>query len=741
MIQEGQARMNAGGAGALVDRRFAPLDPSRHDDPTLDLAGLIRILRRRLSLIIATAAVVVSLAAAYVFTVTPLYTATTKVLLDAHKKNTVQSEVVPSGLGTDVAGNFALVDSQVKVILSDAVLRPVVQSQHLATDPEFGARQPSLLGEISSAITGIFRSPPAGRAESPEEKALLALGKQVEVKRDDQTYVIDIAVKSMDPVKAARLAQAIAKSYLADQSTSKVETSERVSQLMDGQLATLRERLLKADSKVQEFRAKHNLQEAGGELIDTRKLKSLNEQWTAAQADVAEKEAKYKQIQFLLKRGIEPEMIGDSVSSETVSRLREQYAIASRREAILGATLLPSHPQLQQAHSEVERLRGLIQAEVERIAKSINLEFEMAKQRLASAKAAVAASRQEVDLNDSARIKLRELEREADSTGSVYESFLSRVKEMNETQRIYTPDARIISPAAIPENPSWPKKKLILALALVLGCGLGASIAVSAEHLDRRIRTGRELLAATGLRSLSSIPMLHAKRGLFAELLGQRPRRANFYDMVREILEGGTHSSYRAALLRLLSYLVDFDAAGNQRVILLTSSVPGEGKSALALSLAVIAASSGIRTLLVDSNTANPALSEVLGDGDKSARLSDRVITDSRLGLSFLSLASDQLPLNGWSKRSALTDELSQVAANYDLTLIDAGLLRLERNAVALVNASQAILFVTRASATTRETAAQAASDLLQMAHGRRCAAVLTMTDNEIDGRQTSDHS
>lgn len=733
MIQEGQARMNAGGAGALVDRRFAPLEPPRHDDATLDLVGLISILRRRLSLIIATAAVVVSLAAVYAFMVTPLYTATTKILVDARKKNTVQTEVVPSGLGNDVADNFALVDSQVKVILSDTVLGPVVKSQHLATDPEFGARPPSLLGEISSAITGIFSSPKAGRAESPDEKALLALGRQVEVKRDDQTYVIDVSVKSMDPVKAARLAQAIAKSYLADQSKSKVETSERVSQLMDGQLATLRERLLKADTKVQAFRAEHNLQGSGADLIDTRKLKGLNDQLTSAQADVADKEAKYNQIQLLLKHGIEPEMMGDAIASETVSRLREQYAIASRREAILSATLLPSHPQLQQAHSEVERLRGLIKAEVERVAEAANLDFEMAKQRLASAKAAVEASRQEVDVNDSARIKLRELQREADSTRSVYESFLSRVKEMNETQRIYTPDARIISPAAIPKNPSWPKKKIILALALVLGCGLGASLAVSAEHLDRRIRTTRELLAATGLRSLASIPTLHARRGLVPELLGQRPRRASFYEMVLEILEGPPDSAFRASLLRLLSYLMDFDVAGKQRIVLLTSSVSGEGKSALALSLAVAAASSGMRTLLVDASTANPSLSKVLGDGDKSVALGERVITDTRLGLSFLSLASDEVPSKGWSKRGALTDELSQVAADYDITLIDAGLLRLERNAAALVDASQAILLATKASATTREAAAQAASDLMQMAHGRRCAAVLTMTESEAN--------
>ncbi len=160
---------------------------------------------------------------------------------------------------------------------------------------------------------------------------------------------------------------------------------------------------------------------------------------------------------------------------------------------------------------------------------------------------------------------------------------------------------------------------------------------MAAEHLDRRIHSGDELRASTGLKSLVSIPTLHAKRGLIAELLGQPAKRASFYDMVVEIMEGGPRSSFRAAVLRLLSCLVDFDTGGQPRTVLLTSSEAGEGKSALALSLAVAAASSGMRTLLIDANSANPALTKVLGEGDAGAELSDRVITDNRLGLSFLS--------------------------------------------------------------------------------------------------------
>jgi polysaccharide biosynthesis transport protein len=296
---------------------------------------------------------------------------------------------------------------------------------------------------------------------------------------------------------------------------------------------------------------------------------------------------------------------------------------------------------------------------------------------------------------------------------------------MNESERVYTPDARVISPATIPLRPSWPKKLLVLALALVFGGVLGVSLALATEHLNRRIYSETELLTSTGLKPLVSIPRLHAKAGLVGKFL--HARRPNFYDLVVETLEGDQRSGFRAAVFRLLSYLVDFNTGDHPRVVLLTSSLRGEGKSALALSLAVAAASSGIRTLLVDASTAHPALTQVFGKGDDAAGLRERMITDRRLGLSFLSLLGDNQSLAGWPNRAAITDELRQITASYDLTLIDAGLLNGEGNVASLMAISQAILFLSRASATSQQTAASAASDLLQMANGRRCAAVLTM--------------
>jgi succinoglycan biosynthesis transport protein ExoP len=135
--------------------------------------------------------------------------------------------------------------------------------------------------------SGLFAGAPSNIAFSPEDHALLTLEDQIKVTRDTQTYVITIEVTTMDPVKSANIAQAIADAYLADQSQSKIETTQQVSAQMDGQLATLRQRLLVAESAAQKFRAENNLQQSeNGVLIDTRQLEQLNKTLTDAQAEV-----------------------------------------------------------------------------------------------------------------------------------------------------------------------------------------------------------------------------------------------------------------------------------------------------------------------------------------------------------------------------------------------------------------------------------------------------------------------
>ena len=320
---------------------------------TLQLGDLAGILRRRIKLIAVTTLAVLALAVTYLLLATPQYTAFTEILIDPRKKNTVENEVIPSGLGTTASDNFALVDSQVRVITSDAVLRPVVKSQDLVADPEFNGTERSIPTRVVLFVLSLLSSS-SGTPASPEDFALKELRKNIEVSRDNQTYVIQIAVTTRSPTKSADIARAIAASYLKDQSSEKIETTKSVSAQIDGQLATLRERLLKAESEVQKFRATHNLQlSENNVLIDTRQLQQLNEKLTEAQTVQAQTQAKYDQVRQLLRNGIDPEVTAEAINSSTITGLRDQYATAARREAIYRSSA--------DAIIEIERARSVEQ--------------------------------------------------------------------------------------------------------------------------------------------------------------------------------------------------------------------------------------------------------------------------------------------------------------------------------------------------------------------------------------------
>lgn len=435
----------------------------RQGSGIIDPLAIALKLRRSIPMIAAFLLVTVAATAAYVFTVPPVFTAWTQIVIDPSSRKPFDDPNAPSLLGNEALA----VDTQLAVISSAAVLRPVVEEYGLIDDSEFGQAG---------------KEGPAANVEERTAQSTLALSKALDVSRNGATYVISIGVSTQSRTKSAELSMAIANSYLREQQEFQLDHSRQLAEQIDGRLIGLRERLREMEEKVQRFRANKRLQSsADGTLLVGQELAGLNAQLVEARSALASANAANQEIQRYLKQQAEPTALGEIVTSPRVTQLLQEYSRAVRAEASLSSSLLPQHPSLLRAKSEIARISALIRQEIKAIGEGKEIELDVAKERVANLERQMDKLRTSSNSDAQELIVLRELETEASSTRAVYENVLSRAKQVANLEQVTMPIARIITPAQPPESPSWPKRKILLVLAAALGLGLGVAWVVAAE--------------------------------------------------------------------------------------------------------------------------------------------------------------------------------------------------------------------------------------------------------------------
>jgi polysaccharide biosynthesis transport protein len=442
--------------------------------------------------ILATTAAALFAAVLFVSFVPHRYTATTQILIDPTDFRAFPTDLSPASQANDAA--VLQVESQVRVLTSDSVLRRVIKTEALDHDPEFIGQQ-SWLGGASYGDGALF--------------ALNALKRAVQVKRAERTYVVDVAVTTRDPVKAARIANAIAQAYLAEQTDVRSDAARQVSQSLSARLNELKDRVRQAEDRVETFKVKNNILGASGQLVNEQQLSELNNQLGMARARTAAAKARLDQVEHV---HVSQEDIGsfpEAVQSQTITALRTQYAEIMRREAEQMTSLGARHPAVIEIQAQADRLRYMIESEVHRIALSARSEYESARANEATLAGNLEKLKGNAVTTNEAMVTLRELERDVVASRSVYESFLMRARETGEQERLDTKNIRVISRADPPARRSFPPSNTLLAVsALLIGAAAG---------------TGIVLLRAAGEDSAPRQPRAAAGRtllGRFAETIG-----------------------------------------------------------------------------------------------------------------------------------------------------------------------------------------------------------------------------
>ena len=421
-------------------------------DSGIDLQRILSVLWRGKAIILSAVAASLLIAVAFVLIVPHRYTAVTQILIDPTDLHAVGNELTPTNQANDAT--VLLVESQVRVLTSDSVLRRVVKTEGLDKDPEFAGQ---------AAAEGIDAS----------TAALNALKRKVGVKRAERTYVVDVSVTTREAAKSARIANAIAQAYLQEQTDVRSDAARQISQSLSSRLTELKDRVRAAEDRVEAFKARNNILGASGQLVNEQQLTEMNNQLTASRARTAAARARLDQVQQLQLSKNEPGAFPEAIQSQTITALRSQYAEVMRREAEQMTSLGARHPAVIEIRAEAERLRHMIDDEVRRIALSARTEYEGARANEEMLAANLEKLKSNAVTTNEAMVTLRELDRDVQANRAVYEAFLVRARETGEQERLDTKNIRVISPAAAPLYRSYPPSNALLALGAVLFGVLG----------------------------------------------------------------------------------------------------------------------------------------------------------------------------------------------------------------------------------------------------------------------------
>lgn len=443
---------------------------------------LVMLLWRR-KIAIASAALICACAAVAIGkSLSPKYTASAQLYVDPRELQLVERELTPRA--QDVSGLAMVVESQARLITSNNVLLQVIKDTNLEKDPEFGAGDSkSLMGSLLG-LFGIEQRPSAEQQKQIQMGALETLNRHINVKKTDRTFIVDIDVWSYEPAKAAMLANAISKAYLAESKQSQAAAARRATTDLSGRLKELQERLRNAENTLAVYKAQNNFVGSQDTMISDQQLSASNQRLAAARALTLDALAKYDQIEASRKISSDPGAIPEALQSPTIANLRGQYAEARKRQAELQGELGPRHPALRQTEQQVQDLRRTISEEVERFAQSAKNDVTRARDYEASLNKALETQKKQSVQMSQASVRLRELERDVEASRDIYQSFLKRSRETEEQETLNTSSARIIGDATVPQRRTFPPgMSLIAMIGLVLGGLAACAWIIAADQL------------------------------------------------------------------------------------------------------------------------------------------------------------------------------------------------------------------------------------------------------------------
>lgn len=623
---------------------------------------------------------------------TPIYESTVTIDIDRRMPTGVLGqEAIQSS--TNDADQF--IATQTKLIQSDSVLRPVAFKYNLREVEDENWEK-------------------SGSKNTEDEETPVIL-KHLKVTRPPNTYLLYISYRSKDKRLAANVANGIAQSYLEHTYSIRYKAAAGLSQFMEKQQEELRAKMERSSEALAQFEKELDVidPEEKTSILSSRLLQ-LNTEYTNAQGDRVKKEAAYNSIRT---GSIDAAEV--SSQADSLKKLTEAYDEAEQHLADIKTRFGPNYPEYKRAAAQVEAIKGLLDRTSHSIGQRVEIEYRQALSREAMLEKAVTQTKAEFDRINARSFEYQTLKREAEADKKLYEELVRKIKEAGINASFQNSSIRIADPARPGLRPVFPNMKLNVGLALLLSAFFSIAVALIVDGMDNTIRDPEQVERTLRTPVVGTLPQVKTWRTQLATVLPEAP-----VESVSKTESSRSLTSYEEAIRTLRNSIMLAELDRTFRTLLVTSAAPSEGKSTIAIHLAVAHAQQHHKTLVIDGDMRRPSIHKRFGMSNAiglSEVLLDAVTWREALlspeGIPNL----DILPAGSVSRRASdligrgLSRILEEAAHVYDLIILDAPPLLGFPEPLQMAAAVDGVIIVARAGQTSRNGVSSVISTLKRL--------------------------
>jgi succinoglycan biosynthesis transport protein ExoP len=662
--------------------------------PGSSLAEMFGVVRRRKWVLIGVVAGSLLLGGIILAMLTPRYTAEAMILIESQTSSIASISNAVAGLPSDAAS----VQSEAYILNSRTLAHRVIDKLNLVADPEFNeaisiaeARSRKASADRGAAENKRLEADPAYQKVADEFYSRLSVMPQM------NSRVIAVQFVSEDAEKSSVITNALVEEYILSRLEAKYDSTERANHWLSERIAELRDMVEASEQEVEQLRQEFGLAKGDGTTLSANELSEINAQLIMSRASRAELSARLRELNRLTESPDGFRVASEFIDSPLIQSLREQQVQIERTLAELSSEYGAKHPRIINLNAEAQDVDKKIINEVNKTIGGFKNNINVARAKERSLEASIKNLKTEVGEANTNSIKVRMVEREAEANRTLLVTLTARQKETltQEDFDFQAPDARIISYADAPVEPSFPNNIAIMALLFIGSTFLGLFLILLLELLDRGVTNGEELAMDTGVPSLGFAPFIKAiasgeSLAVFASI------RDSAYGQSIKTLNWG---------LKL-----GFPDDAPPRTIMVTSSVPLEGKSTIAMCLAYNQAVTGSKVLLIDADMRRPTIHTnsgmdrgpgLVGLLEEGATFDEVVVQYKDTDLYIVPAGQkNSYDSEGLINSASMTQLLQLAVHNYDLVIIDTPPVLACSDARILGSKVDATVFVVRWNAT-----------------------------------------